>query len=212
MTNKAGNSSLFFDAINKFIYRFLSFLFRPIYNVNSFFMAVGKQLAWIALAMMVIVILLGVFFRYVLNDPLPWPDEAARFFMLWMTALVAPSAFRFGGFVSIDTLARALPRRLSAALNIIILTISAVVLYHGIQIGWKHTMGFGGNFESSSLKIPLSFIGLETFKMKLRYMYGSLLVATFLLFLVAIELILKSALNFLNPSTTIDDIGSMDLK
>ena len=77
MTNKAGNSSLFFDVINKFIYRFVNLMFRPIYNVNSFFIAVGKQLAWIALAMMVIVILLGVFFRYVLNDPLPWPDEAA---------------------------------------------------------------------------------------------------------------------------------------
>jgi len=33
---------------------------------------------------MVIVILLQVFFRYVLNNALPWPDELARFLMLWM--------------------------------------------------------------------------------------------------------------------------------
>ena len=191
--------------VNKFISQFLLVLFRPLFILNSFFMFVGKQLAWMALALMVIVILLGVFFRYVLNDPLPWPDEAARFCMLWMTALVAPSAFRSGGFVAIDTLPRAMPRRLSEILNISILIISAVVLYYGMQIGWKHTMGFGGNFESSSLKVPLSLIGLETFKMKLRYMYGSMLIATFLLFLVAIELILKSAFSLFNPTKAIEN-------
>ena len=33
--------------------------------------------------------------------------------MLWMTALVAPSAFRSGGFIAIDTLPIVLPGRMS---------------------------------------------------------------------------------------------------
>ena len=66
-------------------------------------------------------------------------------------------------------------------------------------------MGFGGNFESSSLKVPLSLVGLESFKMKLRYMYGSMLIASFLLFFVAIELILKSAFSFFNPTKAIEN-------
>ncbi len=39
---------------------------------------------------MVVCILIQVFFRYVLNNALPWPDEAARFLMLWMTGFIAP--------------------------------------------------------------------------------------------------------------------------
>ncbi|MDA9735148.1 TRAP transporter small permease subunit, partial [SAR116 cluster bacterium] len=54
---------------------------------------IGRNLAWIAIFLMVIVILLQVFFRYVLNNALPWPDELARFLMLWMTGFIAPSAY-----------------------------------------------------------------------------------------------------------------------
>ena len=205
MTNLTNAHDRFTLMANKFISQILLVLFKPLFTLNSFLMFVGKQVAWIALALMVIVILLGVFFRYVLNDPLSWPDEAARFCMLWMTALVAPSAFRSGGFIAIDTLPRVLPGRISALLNMSILLISAMVLYYGMHIGWKHTMGFGGNFESSSLKVPLSLVGLETFKMKLRYMYGSMLIASFLLFFVAIELILKSTFNFFNPTKAIEN-------
>ena len=62
-------------------------------------LAAGRHIAWVALALMVSVILAQVFFRYVLNNALAWPDEAARFLMLWMTALIAPTALRVGGFV-----------------------------------------------------------------------------------------------------------------
>ena len=72
---------------------------------NTLILRAGRLLAWMALALMVAVILTQVFCRYVLNNALPWPDEAARFLMLWMTGLMAPSAYRWGGFVSIGMLA-----------------------------------------------------------------------------------------------------------
>jgi TRAP-type C4-dicarboxylate transport system permease small subunit len=34
--------------------------------------------------MMSIVILLGVFFRYVLVEPLPWSEDLGRYLMIWM--------------------------------------------------------------------------------------------------------------------------------
>lgn len=37
------------------------------------------------LGMMSIVILLGVFFRYVLIEPLPWSEDLGRYLMIWMT-------------------------------------------------------------------------------------------------------------------------------
>ena len=79
-------------------------------------------MAWIAIFLMVIVILLQVFFRYVLNNALPWPDELARFLMLWMTGFIAPSAYRWGGFVSIEMLPQLLPKFLENMLIIFLIS------------------------------------------------------------------------------------------
>ena len=136
----------------------------PVAWINTHILRLGRQLAWITLAIMVVVILAQVFFRYVLNNALAWPDEAARFLMLWMTALIAPSAMRWGGFVSIDMLPRALPRIPSLLVGILLLTGSLVVLVTAIGHGYNHTFGFGGRFDSSSLRVPLDWIGLETVK------------------------------------------------
>ncbi len=175
-------------------------LLRIIAWVNTHILRIGRQLAWIALAVMVVVILTQVFFRYVLNNALAWPDEAARFLMLWMTAFIAPSAMRWSGFVSIDMLPRALPRVPSLVLVLILLVMSLAVLVTAVGHGYNHTFGFGGKFDSSSLRVPLDWIGFESVKVKLRYMYGSLLVCVVLLIIVTVELILRSLLTLVNPN------------
>ena len=167
--------------------------------VNSLVLRIGRNIAWAALALMVLVILLQVVFRYVFNNALAWPDEAARFLMLWMTGLIAPSAYRWGGFVAIDMLPRALPRAPGLILLVVLLMLSLAVLILGLQHGYAHTMGFGGKFDSSSLRVPLDLIGLESFKVKLRYMYGSLLVGIILLTAVNIELILRALVGLFRP-------------
>ena len=96
-------------------------IFKILEKINTFFLRIGRQFAWIAILLMVIVILVQVFFRYVLNNALPWPDEVARFLMLWMTGLIAPSAYRWGGFVSIDLLERFLPKLISTFLTLFLL-------------------------------------------------------------------------------------------
>ena len=161
---------------------------------------VGRFLAWIALALMVVVILAQVFFRYVLGNALAWPDEAARFLMLWMTGLVAPSAYRWGGFVAIDMVPEMMPRLARQVLMLILFAMALAVLTYAVRYGWAHTMGFGGNFDSSSLRLPLDWFGGAEVKVKLRYMYGSLLVGCALLWLVTVELILRTLLNLLDPS------------
>ena len=174
----------------------LSF-FNILEKINTFFLRIGRQFAWIAIFLMVIVILIQVFFRYVLNNALPWPDEVARFLMLWMTGLIAPSAYRWGGFVSIDMLQRFLPKTLSNILIFLILIISLTVLLIGFEMGLRH-INAGWIFSSSSIKIPYSLLGGKTEAMKLAWMYMSLPVGIFLLILVNIELILKTILSTFN--------------
>ena len=172
-----------------------------IYNIleylNSFMLKIGRNLAWIAIFLMVIVILLQVFFRYVLNNALPWPDELARFLMLWMTGFIAPSAYRWGGFVSIEMLPQLLPKFLENILIISLLLLSLIILLIGFQLGLQHVK-IGWIFNSSSLKIPFDLIGGEQKAIKLAWMYMSLPVGIFLLILVNIELILKKIILTVN--------------
>ena len=179
------------------IIKSLLFFFNLLEKVNTFFLRIGRQFAWIAMFLMVVVIMVQVFFRYVLNSALPWPDEVARFLMLWMTGLIAPSAYRWGGFVSIDMLQRFLPKTLSNILIFLILIISLTVLLIGFEMGLRH-INAGWIFSSSSIKIPYSLLGGKTEAMKLAWMYMSLPVGIFLLILVNIELILKTILSTFN--------------
>ena len=159
-------------------------------DFNSTILRIGRQLAWIAIFLMVVVILIQVFFRYILNNALPWPDELARFLMLWMTGFIAPSAYRWGGFVSIEMLPKLLPKLIENILLLILLSISLFILIIGFQLGLQH-IKIGWIFESSSIKIPFHLVGGEQKALKLAWMYMSLPVGIFLLILVNIELILR---------------------
>ena len=178
----------------------LLFSFKLLESFNTFFLRIGRQLAWISILLMVVVIIIQVFFRYVLNNALPWPDEAARFLMLWMTGFIAPSAYRWGGFVSIDMLERFLPKLFSNLLIIIILSVSLVVLVIGFELGLKH-INAGWIFNSASIKIPFNLIGGKAEPIKLAWMYMSLPVGIVFLISVNLELILR---NFLSNFTKLE--------
>lgn len=171
-------------------------LLTPLQLVNDLVLRIGRWFGVVAVGLMVFAILLQVFFRYVLNNALPWPDEAARFMMLWMTGLVAPSAYRQGGFVAIDMLGQALPKRAGALLALALFVVSLLVLIVGVQLGYKH-VNSGWLFNSSSLRLPLQYIGGESIRIKLAWMYMSLFVGMILLISVNIELILRNLISLL---------------
>ncbi|MCC0031469.1 MAG: hypothetical protein H6891_15250, partial [Brucellaceae bacterium] len=53
----------------------------------------------------------------------------------------------------------------------------------------------------SSLKLPLDWIGLDVVRVKLRYMYGSLLVCMLLLIPVNLELLLRHLIGIVRPDS-----------
>lgn len=173
--------------------------FRTLSTINTLLLRIGRQLGWIAIGLMVLVILVQVYFRYLGSGALAWPDEAARFLMLWMTGLMAPSAYRWGGFVCIEMLPRVLPGLLATLLTLVLLSLSAAVLAAGIKFGFKH-VNSGWLFASSSLKLPLQWFGGKPLPIKLAWMYMSLLVGLILLMMVNIELILRNLIGLLDPS------------
>lgn len=174
--------------------------------VNAALLTLGRRLGAGMVAVMVIVILLQVFFRYVLGNALAWPEEAARFLMLWMTGLMAPSAFRRGGFVSIDMLTRLLPRPASAVLALCLLGLSMTVMIAGIEIGWREVTGLGGRFATDSLHVPTTFDLSTWVKVPKSWMMLSLVVGLALLISVCIELILRSLVGIAGQSERLMEI------
>jgi TRAP-type C4-dicarboxylate transport system permease small subunit len=194
-------------------------LLRPVQAVNDTVLTFGRRFATVAIALMVVAILYQVFMRYVLNNAQPWPEELARFLMLWMTGLIAPLAYRRGGFVAIDMLEAALPRRAAAVLTVALLLLSLAVLVMAVRLGHAHVFS-GCLFKSSTLWLPFTFefnlpipltglnltlctrepgIGLTWgwTKMPLAVSFLSLWIGVVLLIAVNLELLLRTIVSML---------------
>ena len=160
--------------------------------ITGALLAVGRWIGAVCLGLMVVVILIQVFFRYALNSALPWPEETSRFLMLWSTGLMAPTAFRRGGFVAIDMVVRLLPRAVATALSVVLMGVTILVLWVALGIGWSEVTGLGGRFETDSLWVPASLDFSAWMKVPKSWMMASLLVGVALLLLVAVELALRN--------------------
>ncbi|MFT6076582.1 MAG: TRAP-type C4-dicarboxylate transport system permease small subunit [Yoonia sp.] len=186
----------------------------PLERFNTAVLAVGRIIAVIALAIMVALILGQVFFRYVLSDAPNWTEEGARFGMLWMTGLMAPLAFRMGGFVSIDMLERALPRLISGILSLLLLTIMFWVLLVAWERGLNnHVDTLSGRGCSSSLRWPFGLeFGKCGAKFQNNYQYASLWVGVNLLILVNIELIIRQVIKIAGQGERLKPLAPQDFQ
>lgn len=177
--------------------------------INSVLGRIGQALSVTAICLMVVVILIQVFCRYVLNNALPWPDEAARFLMLWLTGLMAPVALRQGGFVAIDTLKLALPSRATSILSLVLLGMTLAILVVAVQLGANHVKS-GWLFASSSLKVPLDLLGMKPVKIKLAWSFLSLYVGVWLMIIVSVELILREIITILGSGEKLPSIPDLN--
>ncbi|UWR50384.1 TRAP transporter small permease [Phaeobacter inhibens] len=183
-------------------------ILRPL---NTGLLAAGRWVGVFAIGLMVLAILIQVFFRYVLGSALPWPDEAARFCMLWMTGLMAPTALRSGGFVAIDVVDSLLRGWLFHLLQLLLLMIGLTVLIVGIQIGYKEVTGLGGRFATASLYLPTSLGFDNWFRVPRSWMMLSLVVGLGLLILVNIELILERIVRLLGQGDRLPERPGMTI-
>ncbi|QYK40637.1 MAG: TRAP transporter small permease subunit [Paracoccaceae bacterium] len=161
--------------------------------LNAAVLAAGRWIGAVCMAVMVGAILIQVFWRYVLGNALPWPEEVARFLMLWATGLMAPTAYRQGGFVGIDMVVRLLPRVVAAGLTLLLLGVALAVLLVGFRIGWAEVTGFGGRFEMDAFRVPTGWgaEGLEWTKVTRAWMMASLAVGVTIMIAVTVELMLR---------------------
>lgn len=85
-----------------------------------------------------LVVLLQVFMRYVMRGALPWPEEFARFALVWMTFIASSCALRRGFHVGIDYFVGKIPSfRLRAFLKLTAVAALVFVLCVMMWFSWE---------------------------------------------------------------------------
>lgn len=133
--------------------------------------ALGNYLAKITIlivillaAVMVLTVLVGVFFRYVLRNSLSWSEELARYLMIWAALLSISIGIKDKEHVGIQLIIRNIPikyaRILNFLVNVIILIFLSVLSYKGMFIAIKAipqlSLGLGISMFWALLSIPVS--------------------------------------------------------
>jgi TRAP-type C4-dicarboxylate transport system permease small subunit len=87
-------------------------------------------------SVMVAVTAMGVFSRYVLNDALPWAEEADRYVFIWLSFVGASITMRHNAHIAVDILVRTFKpahRRWAALLSGACILVFLAVVYRASE-------------------------------------------------------------------------------
>lgn len=98
----------------------------------------------------------GVFFRYALNDPLPWPLPISRILLVWIALLGISVALKAGEHVAVEGAVRALPLKYERYVRIAGYGVTGAWLAVVLWQGWLATAAADQLMMISS-KLQISF-------------------------------------------------------
>jgi len=108
---------------------------------------------------MVVVTTLGVFFRYVLNNALPWAEEADRYLFIWLSFVGASITMRYKAHIAVDLLLRyvspAWRHRLTLIAQGCVLVFLGVVFWASLPV-----IELTSETRATATDIPLSWVYL----------------------------------------------------
>jgi tripartite ATP-independent transporter DctM subunit len=105
----------------------------------------------------VVVALVQVFFRYVLNASLSWPEELARWAFVWLVFLGMAWGFRRDSHIAIDLfpkLSSAWRHRQALVVRIVIVAAAVALIVHGLDLVGR------SSYVSPALKWPFRYLYL----------------------------------------------------
>lgn len=128
-------------------------------TVKGFFDLLDRGINWflaVLLAAMVVIISAQVWYRFVLNNPLAWSEEAGRYLFVWISFMGAAAGVRYQFHLGIDLLQKVLPdrpyRMVVVLVNLIIQVFLGVIIFWGFKI-----LGIIRFQESASMHIPMLY-------------------------------------------------------
>jgi TRAP-type C4-dicarboxylate transport system permease small subunit len=123
------------------------------------------------LAMVAITLMIpsGVFMRYVMNDPLQWPEPASVIMMVFFSFVGGAAVYRANQQIAVEALMRAVGPRSRTALqwgvHACMLLVAGFMLGYGVQlcqITWGNTIAEFPSLSVGVVYMPIPIGGLLT--------------------------------------------------
>ena len=126
-------------------------------------------LSGLALVAITLMIPSGVFMRYVMNDPLQWPEPASVIMMVFFSFVGGAAVYRANAQIAVEALMRAVGPRSRTAMqwgvHACMLIIAAFMLGYGVHLCWLTQGNTIAEFPRLSVGIvymPIPIGGLLT--------------------------------------------------
>ena len=118
-----------------------------------------KLICVVCLALMSILIVLQVFFRYVLNNSLSWSEELARYLFIWMIYIGISYGVNMDKHICVDAVYSFMPKGVkkwyAIVAYILFLVFAIAVVYFGILVVG---MQISSGQVSPAMGIPMQYI------------------------------------------------------
>ena len=123
----------------------------------------------LALVAITLMIPLGVFFRYVLNSPLSWPEPAAVVLMVLFSFLGGAAVYRANVHIAVEAVMNAVPPRVRRAMawgvDACMMATALFMLGYGAHLCWvmqHQTMAEFPGLKVAFVYLPIPVAGLLT--------------------------------------------------
>jgi C4-dicarboxylate transporter, DctQ subunit len=150
-------------------------ILRMIKTLNGFLVIISSA----CMCFMVLLIVHGVFMRYVLHQPKAYSVELSSFAMMPVIAFALAYTQKVRGHVRVDLFIMYLPTKIQKILDVLTLAIFLLYAASLMWAGWELTsMHFSKHMHSTDARVPLwwvssiFFIGLASLCMQLLFDIG----------------------------------------
>ncbi len=113
---------------------------------------------YILLIAVTFIIGLAVFYRYVLNDPIQWAEEIARYLLIWLSLVAASVAIKERKHIHLTTVVRRLPERISLIIEIVLYLIIVVLITIITKYSWLMVVTRSVRQFSPSIAISMLWV------------------------------------------------------
>ena len=129
-------------------------------KIDRLMIGLYRGIAYITFAaflVMLLIVLIQVFCRYVLGNSLSWSEETARYLSVWITFLAIGLAFYKGELIGIDFVASLIPEKakplFESASHAVVLFFIVIIIKYGFALA-----AFSMNQSAPTLRISMGYV------------------------------------------------------
>ena len=126
----------------------------------GFLSRICLYLSYFLLVAVTIIAVLGVYYRYVLIDPIQWAEEIARYILIWMTLLGASIAVKERKHVMLTSVIVRIPERMALIIDIVFFLI--IIFIIGVIANESIIMVFSRSTKTISPSLQISMVWAHT--------------------------------------------------